>query len=296
MPTHWSAVTIGIESFAAVSELWIDQFGFEVCAERTGDDAALAELWSLPEGNIEHQWLLAAPGQTAGYLHCVRFADTPAAVREGAQTFDLCPKNLDIYVDDIATRVADLKAAGFRFRNDEHSDIVAPDGTRFREIHLPAHDGLNIVLLEVVGKALAFSDKGFLGVGPLVTTVADISAERAFYETAGFEPLAHNVLSGPEIETMIGLPQGASLDIAILGETGNPLGEIEIVQYGGTDGSNLYPRTRAPARGILEIHCINASVEGPACATLVGQGAVHRQATPAGFVVNHWAQAANLHN
>ena len=163
----------------------------------------------------------------------------------------------------------------------------------FREIHLPAHDGLNIVLLEVVGKALPFSDKGFLGVGPLVTTVADIGAERTFYERAGFEPLAHNVLSGPEIETMIGLPQGASLDIAILGETGNPLGEIEIVQYGGTDGSNLYPRTRAPARGILEIHCVDASVEGPACATLVGQGAVRRQVTPAGFIVNHWAQAAN---
>ncbi|MEL7538647.1 MAG: hypothetical protein AAFZ58_12365 [Pseudomonadota bacterium] len=303
MVNHWHSVSIGVASFDAVSALWIDRFGFDVEREHAGDDASLARLWALPSGSIDHQWWLTCPGQSAGRLHIVQFSTHAGAVRDGAQSFDLCPKNLDVYVDDIARRVDELRAAGLRFRNDAFSDVVAPDGTHFREIHLPAHDGLNVVLLEVVGKSLPFTRQGYLGVGPLVTTVPDADAERAFYRELGFEPLAHNVLAGAEIERMIGLPAGATLDVSMLGEPANPLGEMEIIRYGGTNGADLYPRARAPARGILEIH---AYVDDPSAlaadpptnaqtsehidvgASLLGRGPVCRLRTPAGFAVNLW--------
>ena len=293
MPNHWTSVSIGVASLDDAARLWVDHFGFERTAHRIGPDPALAELWSIAADSIAEQWLLESPGQDAGRLHLVRFAAPASAVRDGAQSFDLCPKNLDVYVDDIAMRVAELKQAGMVFRNETHSDVVAPDGTHFREIHLPAHDHLNVVLLEVVGQSLPFSPRGFLGVGPLVTTVADANAEQSFYREIGFSPLAHNVLDGPEIERMIGLPAGASLDIRMLGAPGNPLGEMEIIQYGGTAGVDLYPRTRPPARGIIELHLSGDADHAfeathTVGATLIGTGSVVRRTTPAGFRVNIW--------
>ena len=51
---------------------------------------------------------------------------------------------------------------------------------------------------------------------------------------------------------MIGLPPGAALDIKILGGDAH-MGQLEIIAYEGVDGEDRYPRTRPPARGILEI-------------------------------------------
>ena len=61
------------------------------------------------------------------------------------------PKNLDIYVTDMPQRIDALKAAGRTFRNENFSEVTAPNGITFREIHMPGHDLINIVLLEILG-------------------------------------------------------------------------------------------------------------------------------------------------
>ncbi|MEM8982378.1 MAG: hypothetical protein AAGC71_05090 [Pseudomonadota bacterium] len=300
MVNAWRTVSIGVADFDAVKRLWLEQMAFELLAERHGADAHLGALWNIPPEMIAHQWLIGCAGIDAGRMHLVQFASDVPAVRDGAAAFDLCPKNLDIYVDDIAARVTDLKAAGFQFRTESYSDVHAPDGTEFREIHLPSHDSINVVLLEVVGKSLPFTNAGFAGVGPLVVTVADASAEAAFYESLGFSPLAHNVLSGPVIEQMIGLPAGASLDITMLGDEAQPFGEMEIIQYGGTNGRDLYPATQPPARGIVDIHlhaddpaALAATLDCPVetCSvgeTLLAAGPAYRLRSPAGMAVTLW--------
>jgi hypothetical protein len=121
---------------------------------------------------------------------------------------------------------------------------------------MSAHDGLNIVFIELMDEGatdgLTFTEQGFAGIGALVTVVAESEADYRFYrDTLHLDLIAEHMLAGPEIERMIGLPAGAALDIRILGEAGQRLGQVEVIEYRGTRGQDLYPRTKPPATGIL---------------------------------------------
>ena len=83
----------------------------------------------------------------------------------------------------------------------------------------------------------------------------DPAAEKRFIELVLGLSLSHNnILEGPEIEEMIGLPEGCALEVSIWAEPGQPLGEVELVTYQGTDGANRYPRAQPGARGITHLN------------------------------------------
>ena len=250
----WNSVSIGVADLEQALELWVEALGFETADVHGGDDADLARLWGLEPGDIARQALLRTPGQSAGMMHLVQFSRPQPPVRLGAEVFDLCPKNLDIYVSDLPARHRELLARGFRFRTQQFSDVTAPNGVRFREIHMPSHDEINVVLLELLGAELPFNELGYAGVGPLITIVDDASEEKLFYSNIlELDILSDNLLEGKEIEKMIGLPPGSALDVSIWGRQGHPLGQLEIIDYRGVEGRNLYPRARPPALGILHV-------------------------------------------
>jgi catechol 2,3-dioxygenase-like lactoylglutathione lyase family enzyme len=250
----WSSVTVGVADLDEALSLWRTAFGLEVRFGREGADEDLSRLWNLPTDAIQRQALIAAPGVATGMIHLVEFTHPGPVIREGAQAFDVVPKNLDIYVQDMPSRVDALRKAGYRFRNEHYSEVTAPDGTQFREIHLPSHDGINVVLLEILGLTMPFNPVGFSGVGPLITIVNDAASERAFFQDIiGLSMLSENLLDGPEIEKMVGLPKGAALDVSIWGDAVAPFGQVEIIDYRGTQGKNLYPLTVPPNRGILQL-------------------------------------------
>ena len=55
------------------------------------------------------------------------------------------------------------------------------------------------------------------------------------------------------MEQTIGLPAGGALDVRIFGDRGYDYGRLEIVQYEGVQSADLYPRAKAPARGLLSV-------------------------------------------
>jgi len=261
--TAWTHVTVSVADLDEALDLWSGHFGLEIVARRDGDDADLARYWSLAPQEIHRQALLATPQASTGMIHLVEFDQPDSAVRDGAEVFDLCPKNLDIYVRDMPVRIDELKQAGMTFRNETFSEVTAPDGTRFREIHLPAHDAINIVLLEVLGKEMAFTPQGYAGVGPVITIVDDALSERAFYANVmGLDVLNDNILDGPEIEAMIGLPKGAALDVSIWGGEGESLGQVEVIDYRGIEGKDLFPLATPKHRGILQITYKTRDLQG----------------------------------
>jgi catechol 2,3-dioxygenase-like lactoylglutathione lyase family enzyme len=249
----FSHATVGVADLDAALSLWVDTFGFDVAARRDGPDPALSRLWSLAPDAISRQALVFTPGQRRGGLHFVEFAAPEAPVREGAEVFDRLPKNLDVWVRDLPGRYQKLLAAGREFRS-RWVQVEAPDGTVFREVHMPSHDRTNVVFVEVLGREYPFSRKGYAGIGALITIVPDAELEKAFYERVlGLEAISHNFLQGPEVERMVGLPPGSALNIWIVGDHGLPLGEIEIVEYRGVEGEDRYPRARPPALGTLHV-------------------------------------------
>jgi catechol 2,3-dioxygenase-like lactoylglutathione lyase family enzyme len=256
--------TVGVASLDAAVDFWTGHFGFEVSARREGPDADLAALWGLPTGDITRQALLRTPGAAAGALHLVQFARPGTPVRRGAQAFDHLPKNLDLYVRDMAKRFETLRAQGIRFKS-EPITSPGPDGMIFKEVHLPGHDETNVVLLEIIGEGYdtCFNAEGCAGIGPLITIVPSLAAEEAFY--AGLLGMAITLqirLAGPALEKMVGLPPGAALMLKVYGDPGEPLGRIEVIEYERTAGTNLFARARPPALGTLHVTYRSAAL-GP---------------------------------
>jgi catechol 2,3-dioxygenase-like lactoylglutathione lyase family enzyme len=261
----FSHVTVGVAALDAALGFWSRNFGLHVRDRREGPDAALARIWGIDPGRITRQALVATPlvtGSTvtgrwasAGNLHLVEFAAPLPPVRRGARAWDRLPKNLDLYTVDMATRYAELKAAGHEFRA-TWGEFPA-GGHVFREVHLPGHDGINVVLLEVIGPGYAtpMSPRGYAGIGPLVTIVGDGAAEARFYrDVLGMATTLELLLNGPAIEQTVGLPPGAGLDIRVFGAADEPLGRVEVIEYQRVQGDDLYPRANPPATGILHLN------------------------------------------
>lgn len=297
----WTTVTVGVSDLDAALSLWVDDFGFTLEKRRAGPDESLARLWSIAADDIVDQALVRSPGVRLGMLHLVEFDDPEPPVRQGAQVFDSLPKNLDVYVTDMPERLAALKAAGRTFHNENFSEVTAPNGITFREMHMPGHDLINIVLLEILGGDYESPDGDFAGVGPLILIVDDAAAEKDFYrDVMGLSQLSENILDGPEIEKMIGLPPGAALDVTIWGKSDQPFGQIEVIDYRGVDGDNRYPRARPKSLGVLHVSYETSSLtelrrvldsrrvdfsEYGEVDTLFGTGSAIAFHSPAGFRV-----------
>jgi catechol 2,3-dioxygenase-like lactoylglutathione lyase family enzyme len=105
-------VAVGVADLQPVFDLWIDRFGLEIVAQRTGPDASLGKLWEIPAERVVDQVLLRTPGAATGWLHFVQFDKPDSPVRSGAAATDLGPKNLDVNCRDMAARYAELQALG----------------------------------------------------------------------------------------------------------------------------------------------------------------------------------------
>lgn len=252
--TAFRAVVVGVADLDAALDLWVGCFELSVIAERSGSDEPLADIWDIPAADIRRQALVGMTGKDVGLLHLVEFADPLAPVREGSSAYDACPKNLDVYVDDLPAQMSRLQSLGLEFRSSDFWEMTLADGSVVREIHLPSHDRINVVLLELCGEALEFSTAGVAGIGPVVTVAGNGQLETQFYaDIFGIDAVETVSLEGPDTELALGLPPGGGLDLTIFGREDERLGRVEVIDYRGVSGKNIYSRARPKALGILAV-------------------------------------------
>jgi len=251
-PKAYAYIVVSVSDLEQALALWVQRFGMQVVVRREGLDAGLARVWDIDEHDIMDQALLLTPGMQQGGVHLVQFRIPGAVVREDAATTDLVLKSIDISVQDIHARFAELESAGYKFRS--KIGRFETDSVVVNEVHLPGPDGINLVFLEQPGKAELVSDKGY-GVAPQIVAISpDNSREKAFFEEVmSLDETSYHRFSGSEVEHTIGLPAGAALDIRIFGDLSYDYGRLEIVQYEGAKSADLYPRTKPPARGLLSV-------------------------------------------
>lgn len=294
-----SYLSIGVADIAVAEAFWVQQLGLEPVRRRLGPDPELARLWQIPADQISAQLVVRTPGAATGWLHFVQFSNSGAAVRSDARPTDLGAKNIDVNCVDMPTRVALLEAANYRFRSPpveyEVGDVHA------RESQLPVHDGLNVVLIEILsgGYELAWSPRGFAAVTSFVVIVEDPDAESMFYQQVlGLDELMHHRISGAAIERAVGLPAGTTLDMRLLGCRSSVLGRMELIRYEGLKGENLFARAVPPATGILSCGYQSGSLDRLAAAAqklgletknparyelLTGSGLIMQMRSPAGL-------------
>jgi catechol 2,3-dioxygenase-like lactoylglutathione lyase family enzyme len=245
-------VSIGVTCMATALELWVEQLGLQVIARRDGPDPQLGQLWELPTDQIVCQVLLSTPGAVSGRIHLVQFREPAEPVRKGAVPTDLGAKNIDVNCTDMPMLIERLREAGYSFRSAMAEYEI--DGIKAREVQMPIHDDINLVLIEVLSKGfeVGYSAKGYAALTSFVVIVPDVAREVDFYKQlfAMTDILSHK-LSGPAIEMAAGLPPGTVLDLHLLGEPDNLFGRMELIEYVGVKGANCFERAVVPATGIL---------------------------------------------
>ena len=247
-------LVIGVRALATALTLWAETFGLETVSQRLGPDAGLAALWDLDPARITAQALLGTPGWEVGRLHLVEFADPLPPVRADAKPIDLVPKNIDFVCDDMQRRYAELSQAGYQFRSTPARYEAEEHGERLEifEALMPAHDAVNAVILQLVGRRFPFTPQGYAGFTSFVPVVPDAEAETKFYQDVLGLPLNFiHRLDGPHIERMIGLPPGGAVEMRMLGSLDVHAGRIELACYHGVRGENRYPLAQPPALGTL---------------------------------------------
>jgi catechol 2,3-dioxygenase-like lactoylglutathione lyase family enzyme len=254
-PKAYAYAVLSVADLQQALTLWVDVFGMEVQIRRQGIDPQWAKTWQIAAEDIVDQALLVTPGREQGGIHLIQFREPGATVRAHARATDLVPKSVDIVVRDIGARYAELQAAGFRFRSS--IGRFETDGVVVHEVHLPGPDDVNLVFLEEQGKVDHVSAKGY-GVAPQIVAISpDNKREKDFYENVlGLIETSYHRFAGPEVERTIGLPAGAGLDVRIFGDPDYSYGRLEIVQYEGAPSTDLYPRAKAPARGLLGVNFV----------------------------------------
>lgn len=255
-------VSVGVADMSAVRALWVNELGLDIVACREGPDAELGRLWGLPADMFVEQILLRTPGARTGQLHFVQFRDPDGAVRNGAASTDLGAKNLDVNCVGMPGLVDRLRRAGYSFRSDISEYEIG--GVRAREVQIPAHDKINLVLIEVLSKGfeVEYSSRGFAALTSFVVIVADVACEAKFYkELFGMQDILTHKVAGPEIEMAAGLPQGTVLDLHLLGAPDNLFGRMELIEYVGVNGDDCFVRAVPPATGILRCGFTVASID-----------------------------------
>ena len=249
----WKFATVGVADMDVALALWRDEFGFDVVFQSDGADESLSALWNLEENSVTRQVLLAGSSADEALLHLVEFSNPRPPVREGAALYDDLPKNIDIYTNNIETSIEPLKKAGFQFRSEKPQEFIS-NGILVKELHMPGPDETNIVIIERDDATFPVNEKGYYGVGLIITTVDDVDTEHAFLEGLLNLETANAVeLSGPELEKVTGLPPGTRWLIRILGDEDRFEGQIELVEYRGVEGENRYDRAVPGARGLTEL-------------------------------------------
>ncbi len=247
-----SHVTVGVRDLEIALKTWRDEFGFEIVARRDGPDATLGKLWGIEPARIRRQALVGTPGLSKARVHLVEFDRPDPPVREGARATDFGPKNLDVACRDLPKKYEALLQKGQTFRSPW---VEYPfEGKQVREVQMPGHDETNLVLVEIVGDPAPWSDQGCAGLTSFVAVSPDPDADQRFFtEVLGFELGGSHLLKGSEIETMVGLPKGAGLDMRLFGPKDDVYGRVEIVHYQGVAGTNRFARARPPALGTLHV-------------------------------------------
>ena len=269
MTKGFSHAIVGTADLDEAMRLWVGTFGLSVGERREGPDPELEQFWHLPPGGIRRQALVGLPGESTGRLHLVEFSDPEPSVRDGARSFDLCPKNLDVRLTGMHERYGELVASGWEMGS---TPVRMPlDTMEVYEVQLRGPDFTNLSLVEVVGEKLPFTPNGYVAVTQVVGTTPDNPSERDFFEEVfQLRHLDYHLFEGPEVERMVGLPVGAKLDMHILGDPDDALGRIELVQYVGVAGTDLYPRARPPACGFLGVAFDTEDLHGLAARARAG--------------------------
>ena len=286
-------VSIGTADLERSLSLYRDALGYELLTDEPAHGPAAEAFHGLPAGGAARRVLLAAPGVRHGMVQLVDTGAAGAAagpVQQGLADVDHGHiKTLDVFVEDYDAAAARLLAHGFHWHTEPRvypaGDISATEG------HIAAPDDVLLAILQIHGapRSLFANATGtFSEVGASSHIVADLEAHvRFFGEGCGFTVHYDAELTGPGVDSLVGLPEGTGLHMTIMAPAGYTTGKVGLVRYGPTAGGRSFAARSWPPHTGLTAHGFLVRDLDAACARLAALGGELRVA-PAALPFAPW--------
>jgi catechol 2,3-dioxygenase-like lactoylglutathione lyase family enzyme len=254
MHVHIYGPLISTGHLQAHAELLGEVFGMQCLAEVELDDAAVRDLWGVPERTARTALYQTSGTQTG--IRLVQFDPVSEVVirdRHRGDEHDAL-KVIDFYVPDFAAAVARLEAAGHHLK-DALAEYDLPEG-HFREAHLWAPD--EVVYALIAGPAgfmagvVRLVDRPFSEVMSLSTPVTDRAGAVAFYQQAfGFDEIYRYGFDDASFADLVGSANDLQLTAINVGTSLlDPY--FGLINYGPASARarSLADRCQLPHRGI----------------------------------------------
>lgn len=194
--------------------LYRDHLGFGEVARALVDDPAASALWGLPPGPVGVVDL-AKEGSAGGGIRLLEAAALPPV--PGPRTMHRAgPFAVDFYVRDLDGLHRSLAAAGHRFRSPPQRYRLPGTEVEVHEVLLEAPEGLVHAFVQYLPRqhrcVLGTRDDVAVSEAVAVVTVVDDVEEglALLRDVLGGQVYFDQPFSGAAIETLIGLPPGAS--------------------------------------------------------------------------------------
>jgi catechol 2,3-dioxygenase-like lactoylglutathione lyase family enzyme len=256
--------------------LYRDALGMTVLADGSASGAAVEGLYGLPPGAAVRRVLLGQQDVRYGMVQLLDFgAASVGRVQDGGTVVDHGHvKTLDVFVEDHAAAAARLLAHGFHWHAEPRTypagDISATEG------HIDAPDDVLLAILQIHGAPRAVFARAtgmFSEVGASSQVVADLEASvRFFGEGCGFTVHYDAELTGPGVDSLVGLPDGTGLHMTIMAPDGHTTGKVGLIRYGPSAGGRSLAAQSWPPRCGLVAHAFLVRDVDAVCARLVGLG------------------------
>ena len=251
-----SSIVIGTSDLELSLRLYRDALGMSVIADDTARGDAVERFYDLPPGAAVRRVLLAQQDVRYGM---VQLLDVGAAatgrVQEGATAVDHGHiKTLDVFVEDYEAASRRLLDHGFHWHTEPRTypggDISATEG------HIQAPDDVLLAILQIHGAPRSLFARAtglFSEVGASSHIVGDLAANvRFFGEGFGYSVHYDAELTGPGVDSLVGIPEGTGLHMTIMAPEGYTTGKVGIVRYGPTAaGRSLAAQSWPPRHGMV---------------------------------------------
>ena len=254
---------VGCRSLEESLRFYRDVIGLTASPEVEWSGAAFERHWHLPRGSSARAVRLRGVDGVGQILLLEFNAAERGQVRDIRTRTWYGLYNLNFYTLDIAASTADLAALGYpSWTEPVHHEISAsagsptevliegPDGVLINLVQLPAERGSAAGdLAELVEPHRTHT--GFTAVCTSAHRVKDLNAALEFHQRVlGLEKLIDAVLSKPETNRLLNLPEGARTH-SIFVWSGHPLGKVVLSNPMNYSLPDLVARAAAPNIGYL---------------------------------------------
>ena len=242
MPSSLSAAVLGVSKLETALQFYRDLLGLDAGAEFTCGGDSFNRHWNLPVGSETRACMLSNGDSPVGRLLLMEFktdARTPVPPKD-ARTYRGF-WNLNFYIDDLKTLVADLKANGVTLWEDIinynttalsggwlESVASGPDGIAIALFELVAEQGTTVGDVQAGVKPMTKTRRGSTQVATTSHCVADFGKAKAFYEKVlGMKALVDDVTDAVGLNRLNGRPDNGRTRWGLM-QGDNFLGKIMI--------------------------------------------------------------------